>query len=324
MRNPRSKAARTLAFALNSLRWGLPARSLLFGPLSLGDDLLCTAVLREARQRGRPFTMMTARPELFRGNHDPAKVIPIDDDYVAGLRRLSRKVVKPYYVRANPENPDGDLLPQHHVIVEMCRLAGLEGDVAVRPYLNLTPEEKRAARRQRPVIALQSSVLAARIPYPTKEWIAKSWQTVAIQLRRHAYLVQLGTAADPALPVDEDLRGKTSLREAAAILANARVFVGLEGFLTHLARAVDCPAVVVMGGRARASVFGYVANTNLTATPPCSPCGLRTGCPHDLACMQQISAETVITAALDRLAHPPASPLPVDTIRIPAKSNGHD
>lgn len=44
-------------------RHGRPPRLLLFGPLSLGDDLLCTAVLHEARLRGQPFAMMTNRPE---------------------------------------------------------------------------------------------------------------------------------------------------------------------------------------------------------------------------------------------------------------------
>jgi len=82
---------------------------------------------------------------------------------------------------------------------------------------------------------------------------------LARELARDFKLVQLGTAADPALPVDKDLRGRTSLREAAAILAASEVFIGLEGFLTHLARAVDCPSVVVQGGRARPETFGYAA-----------------------------------------------------------------
>lgn len=309
--------ARAINFARNILEWGLPQRSLLFGPLSLGDDLLCTAVLREARKRNQPFAMMTARPELFHGNRDPSKVISINDDYAAGLRRLGRKVVKPYYVRADPTNANRDLLPSHHVIVEMCRLAGLAGTVTVRPYLHLTAEEKRRAQRERPVVVLQSSVLAARIPYPTKEWSTENWLTVARRLRPHAHLVQLGAGSDPGLPVDEDLRGQTSLREAAAILANAAVFVGLEGFLTHLARAVDCPAVVVMGGRAPAHIFGYIANTNLVTTPPCSPCGLRDGCQHSMACMSGVEPESVVAAALHRLAQPAQRPLPEEVVTIP-------
>ena len=311
---------RILNVAAKVARWGLPSRSLLFGPLSLGDDLLCTAVLREARQRNQPFTMMTARTELFRGNHDPAKVIPIDDDYVAVLRRLGRTVIKPYYVQADLGNKNRDLLPRHHVIVEMCRLAGLTGTVTVRPYLHLAADERRAGQRPRPVIVLQSSVLAAKTPYATKEWVIGHWQSVAAQLRPHAHLVQLGAGSDPALPVDEDLRDRTTLREAAALLANAAVFVGLEGFLTHLARAVDCPSVVVMGGRAPKEVFGYAANVNLVSAPTCAPCGLRDGCPHDMVCMSQLVPATVVAAALQRLTEPPERPLPAQVMEIPTQA----
>ena len=262
--------------------------------------------------------MMTARPELFAGNPDPERILPIDDDYAAGLRRLGRTVTKPYYLRADPMRPGRDLLPGHHIIVEMCRVAGITGDVTLRPYLHLTPEEKRAGRRNAlPVIALQSSVLSAGVPYPTKEWALCNWEQVVSLLRPHARLVQLGSASDPALPVDEDLRGKTTLREAAAVLAGSAVFVGLEGFLTHLARAVDCPSVVVMGGRAPREVFGYAANVNLLSAPGCAPCGLREGCPHDLECMRMIEPETVLAAALKILASPPERPLFATNVTIP-------
>ena len=84
-----------------------------------------------------------------------------------------------------------------------------------------------------------------------KEWGAGNFGSTARMLAPDFKTVQLGSPSDPALPVDADLRGRTSLREAAAVLANSAAFVGLEGFLSHLARAVDCPAVVVFGGRAR-------------------------------------------------------------------------
>ena len=53
----------------------------------------------------------------------------------------------------------------------------------------------------------------------------------------------------PPLKGALDLRGKTGLREAAAILSNSLVFIGQVGFLMHLARAVDCRSVIVYGGQ---------------------------------------------------------------------------
>ncbi|MBI5692650.1 MAG: hypothetical protein HZC55_21430 [Verrucomicrobia bacterium] len=312
-----SRPRRALRFARNLARWGLPRRALLFGPLSLGDDLLCTAILREARRRGRPFTMLTARPELFAGNADPARLLPIDDDFVAGIRRLGATVIKPYYVGPVPGDPERDALPDRHIIAEMCARAGLQGEVSLRPYLHLTEGETAAGRRFAGQIAVHSTGLGAAIPYPAKEWGPERFAAVCRHLAPEFKLVQLGSRADPALPVDADLRGQTTLREAAAVLAVSAVFIGLEGFLTHLARAVDCPAVVVMGGRAQAGIFSYSANRNLLNEPDCSPCGRRTGCPHAMQCMTSITPDEVVAAAREVLASPPPRPLAADRAVLP-------
>lgn len=310
------RAARLPRLLHQLARWGVPSHGLLFGPLSLGDDLLCTAVLREARRRGRPLTMFTARPELFVGNSDPARLLPIDDGYIAAIRRLGAHVVQPYYVGTVPDDIRRDRLPTRHVIAEMCALAGLHGEVALRPYLTLTDTERTAGRLFPRQIALHSSGLAAAIPYETKEWGAARFAELARLLAPYAKLVQLGSSRDAALPVDTDLRGRTTLREAAAILAGSSAFIGLEGFLAHLARAVDCPSVVVMGGRAPADIFGYAANRNLTSFPPCGPCALRSGCPHEMKCMIDITPAVVAATVLELLSRP-AGPLAVETVSIP-------
>jgi hypothetical protein len=285
------------------MRHGRPRRSLLFGPLSLGDDLLCTTVLREGARRGRRFAMMTDRPELFRGNRDATQVIPIDAHYVAALRRLGAEVVQPYYGEAGGP-----------ILAEMCRQAGLSGEITLRPYLELEPAERRAGRRFPRQLAIQSSCLSAALPFPTKEWGATRLAEVARHLGRDFQLIQLGARDDPPLPVHEDLRGRTTLREAAAVLAAAEVFIGLEGFLTHLARAVDCPAVVVMGGRETPARLGYSCNQNLVGTVACAPCHLQDGCPHALRCMGAITPVQVVAAVHGLVARSPARPLPAETM----------
>jgi hypothetical protein len=297
-------------------RSGVPKRALLFGPRSLGDDLLCTAVLREARERGEPWTMLTARPELFSGNSDPARLLPIDDYYVQTITRLGSRVVQPYYVRPDPTNADRDVLPPRHIIAEMCRLAGLHGTVKLRPWLTLSSAEKAGGSLFPRQIALQSTGLSAAIPYVNKEWGPENFVAVAQRLSPEFKLVQLGTTQDPPLPVDADLRGKTTLREAAAVLASSLVFVGLEGFLAHLARSVDTPAAIVLGGRAKPASFGYIANRNFSTPTPCSPCGLRNTCGFNHECLTRIQPGEVAEAAR-QLAARPAGPLPVETAELP-------
>ena len=309
-------AARTPRLAGQLLRWGRPPAGLLFGPLSLGDDLLCTAVLREARRRGEPLAMFTARPELFAGNPDPARLIPIDDYYVAAIRRLGSRVIQPYYLSKDPANPDRDVNPPRHVIAEMCRIAGLRGRVELRPWLFLGAEERAKGAIFARQIAIQSSGLGAAIPYGNKEWGADRFSSVARLLGPEYKIVQLGLAGDPGLPADADLRGRTTIREAAAILAGSAAFVGLEGFLAHLARAVDCPSVVVFGGRSKPEIFGYTANANLYEPVDCAPCGLRNTCAYDRACLSRIEPAAVAAAAR-AIAERPRGPLPSATTDLP-------
>lgn len=296
---------------------GLPRRTLIFGPLSLGDDLLCTTVLHEARRRGRPFAMCTARPELFERNPDPSAVLPIDDYYMRLLKAAGCSVVSPYYASADPLNLERDLFQPGHVLAEMCRLSGLHGQITLRPYVYLSPNELVQSRIATRILAVHSTAAAAAVPFATKEWGPAKFADVVTALAGDFTTVQLGSISDPPLPVARDLRGRTSLREAAAILANATLLLGLEGFLAHLARAVDCPAVVILGGRTQPSTVGYSANINLYSSVPCAPCGLRNDCPHHLVCQQQITVEAVIAAVRELSSRPRDRNLPVDTVEVP-------
>jgi len=299
--------------------WGAPSRSLLFGPMSLGDDLLCTAVLREARLRGQPRVMFTARPELFLDNHDPLAVRAIDNHYIALLRRMGRCVDSPYYVVADPANPDCEIIPPRHVIAEMCRLCGIEGSVTLRPYLHLREEEIAAAPHMNRQIAIHSTGLAAAFPYRTKEWGIERFAALAKILAHDFSLVQLGARQDPLLPdVKLDLRGRTTLREAAAVQAASLAFVGLEGFLVHLARAVDCPAIVIHGGRAPEGTYDYSANRNFHRLPACSPCGLRSNCIENMVCMTEISVADV-AREVRILATQTRHPLPCQVVQVSAE-----
>ena len=84
-------------------------------------------------------------------------------------------------------------------------------------------------------------------------------------------------------------------------MANSLVFIGLEGFLMHLARAVNCRSVIIYGGRIKPSQIGYVANKNLYSPVECSPCWLRNPCDHNRKCMDMITVEQVIVASAEQI-----------------------
>lgn len=84
-------------------------------------------------------------------------------------------------------------------------------------------------------------------------------------------------------------------------MANVRVFVGLEGFLMHLAKAVGVPSVIIYGGWISPHRSGYDNNINLFTSLPCSPCGFTNHCDYDRECMKQITPETVAKAVQEVL-----------------------
>jgi ADP-heptose:LPS heptosyltransferase len=98
-----------------------------------------------------------------------------------------------------------------------------------------------------------------------------------------------------------DLRGKTSLRECAALLTNAAVFVGLEGGLMHLARSVDRRSVIIYTGYTRPEDTGYPENRNLRDARAGEGCWSRGACEHCRASAEAVGSDEVLGATIEML-----------------------
>jgi hypothetical protein len=292
--------------ALQAFRFGRPDLSL--GYLGgIGDDLLCTAPIAEWLQRGaKRIWFFTRHPGLY--SHFDSRVQLITEDprllqLAAKLRRPMRPLSYSNYDAAT----DRDSALTEHIVAAMCRNAGLTGCVRLRPYLSLNAAEVAAMSRWSGFVAVQSSSLSAVVPMQNKQWRADRLTAVIAQFAGRVRFVQIGSPADPALPGADDLRGRTSLRATAALLANARLLLGIPGFLMHLARAVECPAVIVYGGREPPELTGYPCNLNLAQRPPCAPCWQRSRCDFNHSCTDAITAADVAQAvetSLDRARGP--------------------
>lgn len=306
---------RNAAWMLRSALTHLPPRYLLQYEGGIGDSLLCSAICRELRQRGQGgLWVATRHGELFRGNPDVDRVLEPAPRVDAFARMMRARLVDPRYARFDPSS-DRHVYRSGHQIAVMCAAAGITGDIVLRPYVHLSAAERAAGRLAPRQIVIQSSGAAARYAIPNKEWFPERFAAVAAALGRDYSLVQVGAAADPLLPGVLDLRGRTSLRETAALLSQAHLFIGLEGFLMHLARSVDCRSVIVYGGHAHPGKLGYSANYNLFTPLPCAPCTQRSVCAHNRECMRAISAEEVLRGAERQLARH-GTPLTEDVVTL--------
>jgi ADP-heptose:LPS heptosyltransferase len=290
----------TAAGRFNRARLGFPAHYFQ-GTGGIGDDLMGTTVFRELKKRGTGgIAVSTQHPGLFQNNPDVDKILWHPRPRLNRWLREGLPLVRLGYAAYDPAR-DRDEPPDEHILIKICRLAGLTGPVALRPYLFLTPEELAGGKLARKQMVMQSTGMASAHFMRNKEWQPQRFQEVCAQLCSQADVIQLGSANDPKLAGAMDLRGKTTLRQSAAILANSLGFVGLVGFLMHLARAVDCRAVIVYGGREKPSQTGYVANHNLYSPVECAPCWLRNHCEFDHKCMDMITSEQVIAAAAGQI-----------------------
>jgi hypothetical protein len=280
-----------------------PPKMLVHFGKSPGDDLLCTTLFRELARRGDgPGWMMTQFPDLFVNNPGVGAIVSRDAALVKTVERFGGKFVLPVYTKHDWKDDLGDPIPPAHILAVMCGMAGITGEVALRPYLHLSPKEKEFGRFAAKQIAIHTSGASAVFPMKNKEWVPARFQQVIDAMIPEHTIVQLGSPGDPPLSGAIDLRGRTSIRQSAAILHNSAIFIGLVGFLMHLARSVDTRSVIVYGGRELPSQSGYSCNENIIHLLPCSPCWQWNRCSFDHACMTGIQSPTVIEAVHRQLA----------------------
>jgi heptosyltransferase-2 len=156
----------------------------------------------------------------------------------------------------------------------------------------------------------------ASFAHAAKRWDLARFAAVFDELasRRGLPVVLLGSAAEK--PVNAaaaalatkarafDLSGATTLPEALGVLAQARLFVGNDSGLAHLAGAAGTPSVVVFGstdpeatrpwdgprGDGKPVRLALVRRRTL-----CAPCRFAV-CPIDHACMEGVSPGDVLKA----------------------------
>ncbi len=123
-----------------------------------------------------------------------------------------------------------------------------------------------------------------------------------------------GTQSEPAparcVPAGTlDLSGQLSLKELAALTAQAKLFVGVDSAPMHIAAAMGTPVVAIFGpsGDLEWGPWGEGHRVVASTTHPCRPCGMA-GCNDSKisACLTTLPVPQVLAACEQLLAIPPA------------------
>jgi heptosyltransferase-3 len=157
---------------------------------------------------------------------------------------------------------------------------------------------------------------AARVAALCDALAAKGWPIVltsAPDAKEKALIADVcaarNTAASaPASCVLEgtvDLSGQLSLKELAALTAQARLFVGVDSAPMHIAAAMGTPVVAIFGpsGDLEWGPWGEGHRVVASNTHPCRPCGMA-GCNDSKIsdCLTTLPVAQVLAACEDLLS----------------------
>ncbi len=188
---------------------------------------------------------------------------------------------------------------------------GIEGG-APRWDFHLTAAERAAAGAHLAPVGGEFAALFAGARWQSKQWFAAQIAECAETLAREFGLatVLLGAkddreiarqAAAAARVKIVDLTGRTALREVIGIIERAKLAVGPDTGLMHLAAAVGTPVISLWGATdpARTGPHGF-ADLVIQGRAPCAPCQRRR-CRIGRICMQSITTREIAEKAAQAL-----------------------
>jgi len=147
---------------------------------------------------------------------------------------------------------------------------------------------------------------------PQKHWFSSRWRELVKQLssRYGLPVVMLGGPGDreaaQELVSDQsavfNLVGRTRLGQAAAVIARARLVIGVDTGLTHMGIALARPTITLFGPTRPYLESGREDTVVLYSARDCSPCWRNPTCNGDFTCMRDLGVGDVMQAATRLLA----------------------
>ncbi|BAU50339.1 lipopolysaccharide heptosyltransferase [Sulfurifustis variabilis] len=205
------------------------------------------------------------------------------------------------------DKPEGET----RIGAEYRHLAEVLG-LAAEPYemhVALSEADRDFARRfiEKHSLGAGYAVICPFTTRPQKHWLDASWAALAGRLQDELGLkvVMLGgpgdrTAADAITRSAKfvlDATGRTTLREAAALIERARLLVGVDTGLMHMGTAFGTPTIALFGSTCPYRVTDSDKTVVLYKALPCSPCHRSPTCGGAYTCMREIVPEEVLAIA---------------------------
>lgn len=266
----------------------------------IGDTIILMSALEYLFHiNGKKLLVGTYYPEIF----DNCPYTDILDGFceenitMQSFSQLECCGLFPVFITATDfVSVDGRFVPRwgkNHILVDVCNKLGVTGDIQVQTKMFLSDEEKTYGR-----FFPDNQIAITGGGWQKYKTIPKDViQTVVSKLKGQYNFVQVGHVSDPLLEGVLDKRAEGKLRETASILYNSDMLVCGIGGMMHMARAVNCRAVVGFTYAEPLSLEQYACNINVfTEFPACKKCGKRQEFPYLVKCRDNFSCISGISA----------------------------
>ncbi|MFM7854789.1 MAG: glycosyltransferase family 9 protein, partial [Flammeovirgaceae bacterium] len=110
----------------------------------------------------------------------------------------------------------------------------------------LSAEENEAARKKLSAYPNPIIIHVTSITTKNQEWPFSNWEQLIAAMPGYTF-IQIGLGNEQLISGAVDFRGKTTFREAMALINNALSFAGVVSSFSHATNALDVPGVVLFG-----------------------------------------------------------------------------
>jgi len=176
------------------------------------------------------------------------------------------------------------------------------GDMMPTTYLRVTEQEKKRVKKKFELSEL-NIIIVPGAAWVQKQWSAQSYIELIEKMNQPVLL--LGSKKDKicfdiakSSPNVENLAGKTSLREALAILSIGNHIIGSDTGLIHAAEALNKPVTMILGPTSKKTGGGASLPDSFNVEKelwcrPCSQNGKRPCFRSKQYCMDTISVDDI-------------------------------
>ncbi|MEJ2041201.1 MAG: glycosyltransferase family 9 protein, partial [Desulfosarcinaceae bacterium] len=312
-----------------------PVQSLIFARTdSIGDNILAGAMLPELRKHfsGANIHLVCQEQvaELFENcpyvdgiltipNEHQWKEAADYESFRQKVRRLEPDLlINSVYSEHELSDPPGmEFIPRHRLFLTKL---GIDTETSFIPEVWLSNEDRQFAQdifKRHELDPHQTVVLFAGARTAIKQYQQWGIALADICKRHELRIIALGAEKDRLINQRQleqlpycnlNLCGQTSLRQAAAILKEARLAVGSDTSLAHMACAVGTDNVILLGGGHFGRFLPYSQHTSVICLPlDCYGCDWR--CVHARNhCITDIRPQSIAAAVEFSLANPSAGP----------------